>query len=207
VTASAATPGPGGYSADALYNAANAYARAGNTGLAVLYYERAELLVPGDPDIVANLHYVRTAAQLPDAPPGVFARIPTLASPDALAWVGILGLVCLGSALLIQWSAHRVLRMLLVGVGAATLGLAVASAIVVWPRLQAGVVLGAGTAVRATPAPMGDELFPMRAGETVRIEAERDDFLFVRTAEGREGWVARAAVASVIPRTAGSESP
>ncbi len=46
---------PAGYSAAALYNLANAYARAGKPGLAVLNYERAKLLDPQDPDIDANL--------------------------------------------------------------------------------------------------------------------------------------------------------
>src|SRR6202161_2860169 len=54
---------PPRYSADGLYNLANSYARAGKPGLAVLNYERAALLAPDDPDINANLAYVRTAAQ------------------------------------------------------------------------------------------------------------------------------------------------
>src|SRR5271170_4000942 len=49
------------YSADGLYNLANSYARAGKPGLAVLSYERAALLAPDDPDINANLAYVRTS--------------------------------------------------------------------------------------------------------------------------------------------------
>jgi SH3-like domain-containing protein len=47
---------------------------------------------------------------------------------------------------------------------------------------------------------MGDELFQMREGDTVRVEAEHEDFVFVRTADGREGWVGRAGVAFVVPR-------
>ena len=52
------------YSADGLYNLANSYARAGKPGLAVLNYERAALLAPYDPDIAANLEYVRTSAHV-----------------------------------------------------------------------------------------------------------------------------------------------
>ena len=46
--ASHAAQAPSGYSAPALYNRANAYARAGKPGLAVLNYERAKLLEPKD---------------------------------------------------------------------------------------------------------------------------------------------------------------
>src|SRR5271154_658018 len=62
-----AQPQPG-YSASALYNLANSFARAGKPGLAVLNYERARLLDPKDPDIEANLRHVREAsAQPPDS--------------------------------------------------------------------------------------------------------------------------------------------
>src|SRR3982074_279247 len=47
-------PAQPGYSAPALYNLANAYARAGKPGLAVLNYERAKLLDPSDPDVAAT---------------------------------------------------------------------------------------------------------------------------------------------------------
>jgi hypothetical protein len=62
-----ATATSSGYSAAALFNQANAYARAGKPGLAVLNYERAQLLAPNDADIAANLHFVRAKAGLPDA--------------------------------------------------------------------------------------------------------------------------------------------
>ena len=68
-----AAQAPAGYSAPALYNLANAYARAGKPGLAVLNYERAKLLEPNDPDIDANLRHVREAAGLPpESPPGPY---------------------------------------------------------------------------------------------------------------------------------------
>jgi hypothetical protein len=57
--------GPSGYSAAALFNRANSCARDGKTGLAILNYERAQLLAPNDSDIAANLHFVRTKAGLP----------------------------------------------------------------------------------------------------------------------------------------------
>src|ERR1700679_140544 len=59
---------PPRYSADGLYNLANSYARAGKPGVAVLNYERAALLAPDDPDIDANLEYVRASAHVPSEP-------------------------------------------------------------------------------------------------------------------------------------------
>ena len=47
------------YSAPALYDLGNFYARAGRPAMAVLNYERARILAPTDPDIQANLSQVR----------------------------------------------------------------------------------------------------------------------------------------------------
>jgi hypothetical protein len=190
------------YSAAALYNAANAYARAGKIGLAILFYERAQWLSPRDADIAANLHFVRAAAQLPDSSPGVFERVLTVAGPDAFAWLGVFGMLCIGTGILCRWRlfARRSWSAWLLSGGALCVALTAANVVVIAPRLQAAVVLSAPAPVRATPAPMGDELFEMREGDTVRVEAEHEDFVFVRTAEGREGWVARAGVAFVVPR-------
>jgi tetratricopeptide (TPR) repeat protein len=190
------------YSAAALYNAANAYARAGKTGLAILFYERAQWLAPRDPDIAANLHFVRAAAQLPDASSGVFERVLTFADPDTFAWLGAFGMLCIGAGILCRWRvfARRSWSPCLLLGGALCVALTAANLAVIRPRLQAAVVLVAAAPVRATPAPMGDELFQMREGDTVRVEAEHEDFEFVRTSDGREGWVARAGVAFVVPR-------
>src|SRR6266446_5684769 len=73
------------YSAPALYNLANAYARTGKPGLAVLNYERARLLEPNDPDLDANLRHVREAVGLPPESRNRFERMAEIASPRILA--------------------------------------------------------------------------------------------------------------------------
>src|SRR5215472_11694495 len=93
-------PSPPQYSADGLYNLANAYARAGKPGLAVLDYERASLLAPNDTDINANLEYVRASAHVPTESRKRFARIAQAASPTLAAWLGVLGIALVGAGLL-----------------------------------------------------------------------------------------------------------
>src|SRR5580693_231086 len=86
------------YSADALYNLANSYARAGKPGLAVLSYERAALLAPDDLDINANLAYVRASAHVSVKPRNRFARIAQAMTmrPTVVAWLGVLGIALVG---------------------------------------------------------------------------------------------------------------
>ena len=50
-----------------LYNIGNAYYEAGENGKAILYYRRAERLVPGFPDLQANLQTVRQQVKAPEA--------------------------------------------------------------------------------------------------------------------------------------------
>src|SRR5271170_1776891 len=85
-------PAEAGYSAAALYNLGNAYARAGKPGMAVLNYERASLLAPNDPDVEANLRLVRESSHLPSESRNWLGRAVALASPTILSWIGVLGL-------------------------------------------------------------------------------------------------------------------
>src|SRR5580704_1201173 len=91
---------PSGYSAARLYNIANSYARMGKPGMAILNYQRAGLLSPNDPDIEANLQYVRTSAHLPGEVRGTFDRIARIASPLLLSWIGAFGLGVVGASMI-----------------------------------------------------------------------------------------------------------
>src|SRR6204780_384259 len=102
-----AQPSQPQYSADGLYNLANSYARAGKPGLAVLSYERAALLAPDDPDINANLAYVRASAHVPIKPRNRLARLAQSASPTSAAWLGVLGLALVGVGLVARRVAPR----------------------------------------------------------------------------------------------------
>ncbi len=226
-----------GYSAAALYNQGNAYARAGKPGLAVLNYERAALLAPDDPDIAANLQYVQRAAHIAaelraasnaTAPSNAAApanaagapnaatpaktassalakivtRAVTRASPVVMSWLGLTGLLLLGAVVatrrvsnLYPWTCRGAAAL-----GIALLGWMAGQGAVLWPALHSAVVVTAGAPARVSPVPMGDPVFTLPEAEVVTLTAQHDEFLLVRTAAGRTGWVARSNVAPVIPR-------
>jgi len=83
--------------------------------------------------------------------------------------------------------------------GAVLAGFTLSNGLVLWPKLHEAVILTAATPARASPVPMGDPLFVLPEAETVRITAEHDDFVLVRTRAGRAGWVSRANLAPVVP--------
>jgi hypothetical protein len=197
-----AQPAQAQYSADELYNLANAYARAGKPGLAVLNYERAALLAPGDADIEANMRLVRAAAHVAVPPRSRFARIVEAASPTAVAWAGVLGIALAGAGMLARRAAPRV-RWPHIGavcVGTVLVAWTVSAAVLFRPRMHDAVVLGGSTPARVSPVPMGDTAFLLPEAETVTIIAIHDDFALVRTRGGVAGWVARANIGAVLPR-------
>jgi hypothetical protein len=191
-----------GYYAAALYNSANAYARVGKPGLAVLNYERASLLAPGDPDVDANLRFVRESSHVAAEPRRWFDPLLTVARPAVVAWLGVAGVVMVGAGLLVGTLVphRRRTRRAAMIAGAALVGFTLSNGMILWPKLHEAVILNVATPARVSPVPMGDPLFVLPEAETVRITAEHEDFVLVRTRAGRTGWVSRANLAPVVPR-------
>lgn len=197
-----AAPAPQGYSADALYNQANAYARAGKLGQAVLSYERAQLLAPNDPDILANLEHVRAVARVSPEPHTRLDRIALAVSPTSAAWLGCLGLALAGSALLVLKAAPRgrwVIAGALVLLGGPLVALAVSNARLLQPHLHEAVILVNQTPALPAPVPMSEPAFTLAEGETVTVTDRHEDYILVRTRSGTSGWVSRAKLGSVVP--------
>jgi len=191
-----------GYSAPALYNLANAYARAGKPGLAVLNYERARLLEPNDPDIDANLRHVREAVGLPPESRNRFERVADIASPRILAWVGVLGLLIAGVSALARWLYPRHRRKLLAAtlVGLSLVGATICSGVALWPIMHEAVVITQAAPVRVSPVPLEEPLFVLPEASIVRIMGKHDEFVLIRTEAGRTGWAQRSSLAFIMPK-------
>jgi hypothetical protein len=216
-----APPGPG-YSAPALYNLGNSYARSGQAALAVLNYERARVLAPLDPDIEANLRHVREASGLPAQSGGWLSRHSRIADPDTLYWLGVLGLALAGSCLLARRLARLApakdhpakdesakhgpgsRRRSILGAGAA-LGL-VAVAVAVWDAAATASLLTQSVVMQPSPASASpiqgaEPLFTVPPAEVVSVRDEHSGFALIRDSQDREGWVARSNLTAIIPAT------
>jgi hypothetical protein len=193
------------YSANGLYNLGNSYARAGKPGLAVLSYERAALLAPDDPDINANLAYVRAAAHVSIKPQNRIARLVQATSPTSAAWLGVLGIAFVGMGLVARRAVPRFVWIpggaILLGV--ALIALTASNAMLLWPRMHEAVVLIDQTPARVSPAPMADTAFVLREAQSVTIRAQHEDFILIRTRGGLSGWVAGANLGAVVPPVGG----
>jgi hypothetical protein len=68
-----------------------------------------------------------------------------------------------------------------------------------WPELSRAVVVNAHVTAIIAPAESAGPVFPLAEGEIVTAKKAVRNFVLVRTADGRSGWVARAQIESVIP--------
>jgi hypothetical protein len=194
-----------GYSSATLYNLANAYARAGKPGFAVLNYERAKLLDPNDPDIEANLNHVREAAGLSPEARNQFERISGIVGPQMLAWLGVLGLLIAGTGVLRLrfYPRHRRKFAAAAFLGLSLLGASIGNGVILWPVAHEAVVVTHTAPVRVSPAIIEETLFVLPEASIVSTGAEHDGFVLVRTAAGRAGWVPSTNLAPILPQPTG----
>jgi len=196
-------PAAGVASANVYFNLGNAYLKAGDAGRAVLAYERARRLAPGDPDVRANLAFARADDAGGDEPP----RWTRLAFPLAAVWSSDT-LVSVAAAAWWALFLLLALRHLLpatrrpAGWGAVAAGvvLALAGASAAYRlytvdlRRMAVVVAPATVAVRFEPTANGTVHFRAKSGATLRLLGEREGWVQVARPDGLRGWVEREAV-------------
>jgi tetratricopeptide (TPR) repeat protein len=198
--------GTGVASANVYFNLGNAYLKAGDVGRAVLAYERARRLAPGDPDVRANLAFAREQGGADDEPP----RWTRLAFPLASVWPSDTVLAVAAAAwwaLLVLLAARHLLPAARRAMGWAALAagvlFAVSSASVayrLWTvdfRREAVVVASTPVAVRFEPTSAGTVHFRAVTGSRLRLIGERDGWVQVARPDGLRGWVERDAVASL----------
>jgi len=188
-----------------LYNLGNARFRAGELGLAIAAYRRAERLLPRHRPTRANLAYARDLA--PGGGPG---RKPhpaaaaflfwhyalSLAETEVLAAVAFLSLLALLAARC--FVGERVRRRLAAptiasGVLFGILALSSMGKLAASPASE-GVVASAEARVRSEPTGRAVDLFTLREGAEVRVTGRSGNWTRVFAGADRRGWVESRAV-------------
>lgn len=190
-------------SADLYYNLGNAYYRSDSIKMAILAYERAALLSPGDPDIRFNLQFARskTIDKLTPESEVVFATwyrsLVNTASADVWA---IISIVSVSLALVLMLVYLFVSRMALRKVGffgaaffIVAFGLATLFA---WTQhnnftnRSGAIVMAPSVSVKKTPVQNGEDAFVLHEGTRVDVtDRSMKDWRGIRLADGREGWI------------------
>ncbi len=189
------------------YNLGNAYFKAGRLGFAILSYERALKLMPGDEDVRANLAFADELVSGGLEPPplplaiGWVVDLYRRAAPGALAQVLSLSFLVGGSAvtllLLDRWPSLRTATLAVLA-GSVAVALLAGASLVAKVRAESNrveaVVVTENAYVRSGPGESSPRLAEIHEGLKVRILGEREGFLHVSLANGLTGWVPREQV-------------
>lgn len=192
-----------GASADLYYNLGNAYYRSENITRAVLNYERALLLSPGDRDIRFNLQIARAKTIdkiVPESEMFFFTwyrSLVSLMSVDAWAWTALIALALLIVLLLVYLFSDRIwLRKVGFFGGFVLLILFALSNLFAWQQKQdllfrkGAIVISPSVTVKSTPAKNGTDLFILHEGTKVSItDGTMKGWMGIRIADGKEGWI------------------
>lgn len=196
----AALSEPGAPEGPLLYDMGNCAYRLGRHAEAVLYYRRAKLRLPRDPEVEFNLSLAERELGLKTPTSNSFGT--TVLTPfDSFTSAELLALVCgletvglVGIVLLRRRRAAQSCMALFVLVALASAARLVQKQ---WfPGPSAGVVLANGIALRSEPRADLPPVAELHAGELVRIESLSDRWVQIAHAEAR-GWTERAGVGIV----------
>lgn len=180
-----------GVSGPLLYNLGNCYARLGQTGMAILNYERALRLAPEDSDIRGNLDLLRKTQGLFREELPLEQRIISFFDLDQ--WTMLAGLfliiftvVCLVS---LRFSNGRQLRHLL-GTVSMVLFLATATgAVFQYRQLNQAVVISDDANLLLSPFIKAASLGTIREGRIVQFLSTHGQYSLVEDQTGRSGWI------------------
>ncbi|MEZ4339462.1 MAG: hypothetical protein R3B82_22795 [Sandaracinaceae bacterium] len=191
-----------GYAPGVLYDLGNAYLRDGEPGLAILQYERARLLAPGDAAIEHNLEQAREAAGV--AAPETRAVEALVARWPTRRWMLLgaiaLGLFVIGSlGLGVLRRGRRLALAMTVLTGVVTVACAAAIGVGTLGRDRA-VVLEPDLPARVAPFEGAEPVFDVREGEVLRMRDRRGAFREVVDSRGRRGWLPDSSLAPIVPR-------
>jgi tetratricopeptide (TPR) repeat protein len=196
-----------GYENTAIaYNAANAYYRLGNIGMATVYYERALAYSPEDEDVLFNLEIIRqlTIDEIKPLPKPLFVMwFRTLSA--TLSWSTWMGL----SIILIwtswiyhayrRWKGKRGVHWVFVAVSTLSVIMLVIAIenYTFNSTLQRAVVLEDTVYLKNEPNESGTDLFLLHEGTVVEVRDNLGDWYKIWLEDGKVGWVSQSALEKI----------
>lgn len=192
-----------GVSADIYYNLGNAYFRTDNITQALLAYERALRLSPGDNDIRYNLQYARSKTIDKITPESEmffitwYNSLVNITSVDSWAKIAIFSIVmALVLMLVFLFSPQMIARKIGFYSSCFFLVLFVFANLFAWQQKsefennKGAIVIAPTVNVKKTPSATGSDVFVIHEGTRVEItDKGLDKWRGIRLADGREGWL------------------
>ncbi len=197
-----------GVAPDILYNLGNAYYRTDNLTHAILCYERALLLSPGDKDIRFNLQFAnsKTIDKITPRDENVFATwyksVVNFTSVDRWAKTSITCIIAALLLMLIYLFTDSVASRKAGFYGSITFLAAFAlTTLFAWQQKSAfenrtgAIVLMPSVSVKTSPVNNSGDAFVLHEGTRVDItDNGMKGWKAIRVGDGREGWIKSSAI-------------
>ena len=184
-----------------FYNLGNAYFKKGELGRAILYYEKARLLLPRDDDIRKNLAYAYslTIDKIETSPCGVirfFERIADFLTLNELTLiVTAIYLAMILSGILILWKKEAAVRKRLFRFLILFSSLFILAGGILFYRIyefkiaRFGVITSKSVEVKSGPEENLATLFSLHEGTTFSIHQQRGNWFQIMLKNGLIGWL------------------
>jgi tetratricopeptide (TPR) repeat protein len=200
-----------GFQGTSLYfNLANSYYRIGKLGGAILNFERALKLSPNDDDVkhnlaFANLSTVDRIQPLPtfflfDWWESILASL-TINGWTYLAFLFFILFIALSVIYFFVKTIFQQKLILFSGLGILILFLLVVSLLVVKinkeENIISGVVVEQSITVKTSPDMKSTDAFVIHEGLKVKLEDRLDNWVKIRLADGKVGWIENSAVEKI----------
>jgi tetratricopeptide (TPR) repeat protein len=194
-------------SGELYYNLANAYYKSGRIPESILFYERAKRLLPRDEDVEQNLQVanLRVVDKI-EAMPHLFLAdywngFNNYFSLDGLTTVALVFyFLLLGSIGVFMLTRNYVLKKWSFVGGSVTLIIFLLMTSVFILRIhrydheQFAIVFADVVSVKSSPDEKGTDVFLLHSGLKVEITDELSEWVKIRLADGKVGWVKRKIV-------------
>ncbi|MEO6521319.1 MAG: tetratricopeptide repeat protein [Mucilaginibacter sp.] len=192
----------GNQSATVYFNLGNAYYKQGDIPSAILYYEKAHKINPGDDDINFNIQLcnLKTTDKI-DPTPDIFLTkwweaIVMAFSVGTLGWLSILFFIA-GSGVFIAYLYSQSVSlkrtsfftaMGLISIGLITIILA-ATQVHYFASHKQAIVFSNAVNVKSEPGAGSKNLFVIHEGTKVDVLENSNNWMRVRLLNGNEGWI------------------
>ncbi|MDR1371248.1 MAG: tetratricopeptide repeat protein [Dysgonamonadaceae bacterium] len=191
-----------GESAELYYNIGNCYYRLNKTASAILNYERALLIHPGDKDTRMNLDIVKLKAIDRIEPVDEFfltewvENVQNMFSANAWSYSGVTCfLLLIGCLVGFFFSRKIILKKCGFYVGIGMIVLCISCNIFAYNQKKkltnrnAAVVFAPTVTIKSTPDNSGADLFILHEGAKVIIKSKLGNWNEIETADGNIGWI------------------
>jgi tetratricopeptide (TPR) repeat protein len=192
-----------GYVGTSLYfNMANTYYRIGQLGRAILNYEKALKLAPSDEDVKHNLAFANLSTVDRIQPLPTFFLFEwwesILASLTVNGWMYLayIFFILLIILIVIYFFAKTTFQQKLIlfsGLGMLTIFLMLISLLIVKINREEnvieGVIIEQSITVKTSPDDQSTDVFVIHEGLKVNLEDKLDNWVKIRLADGKVGWI------------------